>query len=161
MGYRSDVSIGIAFKDKAHMTNFITKCKLNSVISTEELSFYKVIQNDPPIIGLYFDNVKWYEGFEDVDMHIEFIEAANESGCQTIFLRVGESLDDIEESWFSTILPNGEYTSTEVHVDWHELGFSINRWVEVPDALRVDTPVQTALQLIGESDEQRTETSES
>lgn len=152
MGYRSDVSIGIAFKDKAHMVNFITKCKLNSVISTEELSYYKVIQNDPPVIGLYFDNVKWYEGFEDVDMHTNFIEEANEYGCQTIFLRVGESLDDIEES---------EHTSIEVDVDWHELGFSISRWVEVPDALRVDTPVQTALQLIGESDEQRTETSES
>ena len=152
MGYRSDVSIGIAFKDKAHMTNFITKCKLNSVISTEELSYYRVIQNDPPVIGWYFDNVKWYEGFEDVDMHTNFIEEANEYGCQTIFLRVGESLDDIEES---------EYTSIEVDADWHELGFSISRWVEVPDTLRVDTPVQTALQLIGESDEQRTETSES
>ncbi len=55
----------------------------------------------------YWDNVKWYEGYEDVGFIEEFVSEAIEPEDYR-FVRVGEETDDLEE--------RGEYYDAEIWV---------------------------------------------
>ena len=47
---------------------------------------------------LYFDHLKWYESFNDVDMFNRLMEFLDAYGLEDLygFVRIGEELDDVE-----------------------------------------------------------------
>ena len=48
---------------------------------------------------LYFDHLKWYESFNDVDMFNRLMEHLDANGLDEFygFIRIGEETDDIEQ----------------------------------------------------------------
>ena len=48
---------------------------------------------------LYFDHLKWYEGYHDVDMFNRLMEFLDAYGLDDFygFIRIGEETDDIEQ----------------------------------------------------------------
>ena len=48
---------------------------------------------------LYFDHLKWYEGYHDVDMFNRLMEILDAYGLDEFygFIRIGEETDDIEQ----------------------------------------------------------------
>ena len=48
---------------------------------------------------LFFEHVKWYEGYHDVDMFNRLMEVLDAYGLQDFygFIRIGEETDDIEQ----------------------------------------------------------------
>ena len=48
---------------------------------------------------LYFESVKWYEGYYDVDMFNRLMEMLDAHGLDYLygFIRIGEETDDIEQ----------------------------------------------------------------
>ena len=56
---------------------------------------------------LYWDSIKWYEGFEDVDFIENFLsECLSEEEYR--FVRIGEESDDVEE--------RGEFYDSDIYV---------------------------------------------
>ena len=47
---------------------------------------------------LHFEDVKWYEGYHDVDMFNRLMEHLEAHGLEDLygFVRIGEELDDVE-----------------------------------------------------------------
>ena len=47
---------------------------------------------------LYFEHLKWYEGYHDVDMFNRLMEFLDAYGLEDLygFVRIGEELDDVE-----------------------------------------------------------------
>ena len=47
---------------------------------------------------LYFEHLKWYEGYHDVDMFNRLMEMLDANGLEDFygFVRIGEEMDDIE-----------------------------------------------------------------
>ena len=48
------------------------------------------------IVDLELDDVKWYEGYEDVEAWEKFMNEAEDFGLMFEFVRVGESADDVQ-----------------------------------------------------------------
>ena len=48
---------------------------------------------------LYFEHLKWYEGYHDVDMFNRLMEHLDANGLDDFygFIRIGEETDDIEQ----------------------------------------------------------------
>ena len=48
---------------------------------------------------LYFEHLKWYEGYHDVDMFNRLMEMLDANGLDDFygFIRIGEETDDIEQ----------------------------------------------------------------
>ena len=48
---------------------------------------------------LFFEHLKWYEGYHDVDMFNRLMEMLDANGLQDFygFIRIGEETDDIEQ----------------------------------------------------------------
>ena len=55
---------------------------------------------------MYWDSVKWYEGFDCIDLIEDFIESIPEEDYR--FVRIGEDSDDTQEA--------GDYWDSEVHI---------------------------------------------
>lgn len=109
MGYRSDVAIGIAFENKAQMTAFLTKVKLQdeSGLFDQEIKCYRVCGTDTDVVLLhaYWPCVKWYGGYLDVEFHHAMLAMACEADLPAAYIRVGEEVDDIDrevydQDWF-------------------------------------------------------------
>ena len=47
---------------------------------------------------LYFEHIKWYEGFPEIDMFNRLMEHLEAHGLEDLygFVRIGEELDDVE-----------------------------------------------------------------
>jgi hypothetical protein len=112
MGYRSDVAYTIRFVDD-HDTNnvqsfytFLAEAKLkpqcaialSEVVIDERRQWFTFVAND----------VKWYDSYPDVASHHALLELAADWAKQvfegklhcrigSVFVRVGENMDDIEE----------------------------------------------------------------
>ena len=87
MGYRSDVAVVIeneAFKELLEKAKAENKYALELIRSA---SFYRTEK----FTTLYFESVKWYEGYEDVQFIESFIRE-----IPHIVKRIGEDYDDIE-----------------------------------------------------------------
>jgi hypothetical protein len=68
MGYRSDVVIGFAFKDKAQIDELMAVYRMDPRVQKNELeSAWKISERDNAVFLYYAaDYVKWYESFDDV-----------------------------------------------------------------------------------------------
>lgn len=98
MGYRSDVSLGIAFPSREALVAFVTKVKLTDAMLPTEWQWYNVLEvGDDGAALLYavFRDVKWYDNYEDVQCHTALLELAADDGLDTAFIRVGEEYGDV------------------------------------------------------------------
>ena len=120
MGYRSMVAYTIRFTPiyltpettdtqatKEAKESFYTflaeaKVKLSGAVNDESTR----IDESNMAINFYADHVKWYESYEDVQMHEALIQLSKDWADMEnkhiggIFIRIGEEMDDIvEEGW--------------------------------------------------------------
>ena len=90
MGYRSSVAIGVN----------------NSVLDDEKRKIFTELDDnggDPGIEEIkkdgytvfYFDSIKWYSGYEEIDKIDKFLSELDDSDYA--FLRIGEYIEDIED----------------------------------------------------------------
>ena len=133
MGYRSDVAYTIRFVDD-HDTNnhqsfftFLAEAKADPrcAIALTEVTINEKRQE----INFNAEDVKWYESYADVDSHTALFDQARSWAEQVregtlhcsiglIFMRIGESTDDIEE------IAEGDYNwewmriSRQIITDW-------------------------------------------
>tara|TARA_R110000868_G_scaffold24652_1_gene96994 strand:+ start:172 stop:576 length:405 start_codon:yes stop_codon:yes gene_type:complete len=133
MGYRSDVAYTIRFTDD-HDTNneqsfytFLLEAKANPkcqiAIAEVEINHKK---QEFTFVAI---SVKWYDNYPEVDSHMALVKQAEDWSCQvsegklhckigSMFVRIGEEANDIEERF------NGDYdhewmsVSRQIITDW-------------------------------------------
>ena len=93
MGYRSQVEFKTTTEGYLVLKRFndsiteITDRPLQGAeIYRTESGFYKVV----------FDDVKWYEGYKDVDNFMKVLDQLDEQDIPYKFIRLGEDIEDIE-----------------------------------------------------------------
>jgi hypothetical protein len=99
MGYRSDVTYAIEFKDLETKRKFVAVNKLHPQF-IKALKECEEVDTDNLYIIYEANCVKWYETFEDVSWHMDMLSAIEEEeteGVAAKFIRIGEEHDDIEE----------------------------------------------------------------
>ena len=129
MGYFSDVAIAI-YGDEDQMTAFIAATRLKDNVSKvfSECEIYPYQQcfnrgkSTKPYIMLFaqFDDVKWYDGNEDVDRWMKFVGLAQQDWIEFInteFVRVGEDNDDVERQQTGNDLAGHLSVRREVYTD--------------------------------------------
>ena len=123
MGYRSDVAIGMSFKDKGSLAAFLSYVRLGDKMPPEELAHYTVTDAGEPGVLLHarFLGVKWYESYPDVKCHTNLMSMARDSGAGTAFVSIGEEHNDI------TV----EIDSAEVDLDLYDF-FGVIRELNSP-----------------------------
>ena len=125
MGYRSDVAVGMSFKNREALVAFLSYVRLNDKMPSEELAQYTV--TDAGELGVllhtYFVGVKWYESYSDVKCHTNMLGMARESGAGTAFVCIGEEYNDITY----------EIDTADVDLDLYDF-FGVSRQVNCPDA---------------------------
>lgn len=101
MGYRSDVAITILFKDLPAAKLFISKVRAaqpeNVRTALTELGVH-VHRDGVTVLHGYYESVKWYTGFGDVEGHHTLMNLAEENGAAWRFIRIGEESDDNEDT---------------------------------------------------------------
>lgn len=101
MGYRSEVAYRIGFRDKKTINEFIAKVMVLGGAEVNALKECEIEGIDGRwYVNFYADDVKWYDGYTDVDGHTKLYNLAVEwypEDCAYQFLRVGESSDDTQE----------------------------------------------------------------
>lgn len=100
MGYRSEVAYVITFDTLSVKQEWVALAKLNTE-TNEALKECRHVDDDKDYISAYFSDVKWYEGYEDVDRHMNMLNEIGEAEDGKVnarFLRVGESADDVEDN---------------------------------------------------------------
>ena len=94
MGYRSQVYL------KTTTEGYLLMKKLNDSIENPDnriLSYAESIKKTPS--GFYridFDDIKWYESFEEVKQFMKGLELLQEQDIPYSFIRIGEDPGDIE-----------------------------------------------------------------
>ena len=166
MGYRSDVVQAIAFPSKDKLLSFLTECRLDGVIDKDELNEYVVkvwsynfggtenIIEFVYVLEAKFNDVKWYDYFEDVKQHEAMLELANEKGFPTCFIRIGEDTGDTVQEVCSGPVDDFEFL-------WWEYGYEVIRSYDIAEGDATLT-MQDFLKTNRSSDDgQQPETSES
>jgi hypothetical protein len=98
MGYRSDVTYAIEFKDLETKRKFVAVNKLHPQF-IKALKECEGVDTDNLFIIYEANFVKWYETYEDVSWHMDMLSAIEEEeteGVAAKFIRIGEEHDDIE-----------------------------------------------------------------
>lgn len=98
MGYRSDVTLGVAFPSMEALVAFVTKIKLTGMMLPTEWQWYHTTHLDGggALLHATFLDVKWYESYNDVQCHTALYQQAIEDNHATAFIRIGEEDNDIE-----------------------------------------------------------------
>ena len=113
MGYRSDIRIIVSKngykKLKKYVEEHIEKYKIKEIKSDSiAASFnydYDLLNRldvskasaDGNQIYIGWNDLKWYDGYEEVDAIMDSLAKLEENGYGYRYSRIGESLDDIEE----------------------------------------------------------------
>ena len=102
MGYRSDVAIVMKAKDFHSMLGEAKRSSiewLNGWLmgayrnqNAKNKPWHKVDPNSDEWIALYWEWVKWYESYEEIDFVENFLHKIN----QYDFVRIGEDYEDTE-----------------------------------------------------------------
>jgi len=110
MGYRSDVTYAILFRELSCKRKFVAIAKLNPQFN-EALKECEHVDDDKLFIYADFNYVKWYDEDEDVQCHMQMLDSISTNeldGVSAKFVRMGEENDDIEEMVFEgEDCPNG------------------------------------------------------
>ena len=99
MGYRSEVSYRIGFRNTKTLNEFIAKVMVLGGAECDALRKCEIDTggDGTMFVNFYANDVKWYDGYTDVDGHTKLYNLAVEwypDDCAYQFLRVGESDDD-------------------------------------------------------------------
>jgi hypothetical protein len=133
MGYRSDVAYTIRFVDD-HDTNnhqsfftFLAEAKADPrcALALEQVDIHESRQE----INFSAEDVKWYESYVDVISHTALFDQARSWVDQTlqqqlvctigaIFMRIGESTDDVEEIAVGDYNWDWMHISRQIVTDW-------------------------------------------
>jgi hypothetical protein len=132
MGYRSDVAYTIRFSgandDKARQSfyTFLAEAKANEDTAgcfTEEDEAFQVVES-AWTINFHAEYVKWNESFNDVSCHEALLKLAmgwvdDENECiGYFFARIGEEINDIEETFGGNWESDWVVISRQIAVDW-------------------------------------------
>lgn len=104
MGYRSEVALTLTKQDAIRLLDEATNA---SEITSEFLGYAKLIKHSDEYVTFYWDWVKWYDGYEDVDFVNAFCSKLLDEDKAYAFKRIGEDNEDYE-SFF-----NGDYAIDE------------------------------------------------
>lgn len=133
MGYRSDVAVAIMFNTKEDLLTFRTKHKILGGTTEQEITNLNVIEYQNKVVAFaYYDSVKWYDGYEDVQAVMQMLEDAQEAKFSTMLIRIGEEISDIE---YDSHIYNDE--QGEASLGLYEL-FSVSRTINLPDDAGVE-----------------------
>ena len=103
MGYRSEVLLAIELPSKQAMYEFVAIAKAGASVEVIEAindyGMYAPEHTENVAIIAHYDHVKWYNSFSDVQAHDHILELASEMRYPTLFLRIGEDADDVENRW--------------------------------------------------------------
>lgn len=138
MGYRSQVAYRIVFRNKKILNEFIA---LVMAVGGDKLGALKECQievqdNDRPecYVNYYAEDVKWYEGYREVQAHTRLYEYAAErfpDDADYRFIRTGEDSNDNQE--------DGSYNGMDDYLQ----DFYISRII--------DTPFDTQYEPVGDT----------
>lgn len=112
MGYRSDVAICI-YGPKDKMIALVAAARIQGCMPVNAFSGYTNVpgsftlegraglhmfdyDDNKRMIHAYYEEVKWYDGYEDVDTWTEFLRKAAAAELSTEFIRIGENYEDID-----------------------------------------------------------------
>jgi hypothetical protein len=99
MGYRSDVAVGIGFTSREALVAFLATYRLASDPSTMDqlLEDFRITElGNRLVLHCNYNDIKWYDSYEDVKRVHRLLSEANEAGASTAFIRIGEEDNDIE-----------------------------------------------------------------
>ena len=131
MGYRSDVAYTIRFNsddDELNKQSFFTflaeaKTKEDYVLALVDSTMH--IDEVRCRFEFSADNVKWYEGYPDVDSHMTLLKLADDWIANEIqpcigyvFMRIGEEPTDIEELYRGKNEWDWIQVSRQLVLDW-------------------------------------------
>jgi hypothetical protein len=111
MGYRSEVTYAIEFKDVDTKIKFVALRKLNPRFS-EALG--ECLEVDSDLLNIIFEHryIKWDVGYEGVRNHMDMLREIEEEemeGVAAKFVRIGEEADDVEEIIYQGDQDNNPY----------------------------------------------------
>lgn len=98
MGYRSDVTYAIEFRNLDYKRKFVALNKLHPSF-TKALEECEEVETDNLFIIFEAKYIKWYDGYEDVLCHTEMLQAIEDEemdGVAAKLVRVGEESGDEE-----------------------------------------------------------------
>lgn len=104
MGYYSEVKIAMRESDYIELLNrinYYTNKDMLSIFVKDICSTKTVINNGQKVVILYWDWVKWYPEFKEVQYIEEYLTELNDQCKPYKFVRIGEGSSDIEvlDSW--------------------------------------------------------------
>ena len=95
MGYYSDVALVLSAHATAKLFKY-TKSKPQNNINTNLINHpEKHLKDSSGAEFFYWESVKWYEDFPEVQWIEKFINSLKQD--EYLFIRVGELIDDVEE----------------------------------------------------------------
>ena len=103
MGYRSEVKIAMKLSDYEEMINrleyYTNKDSIKYFI--EMCSVKNVISEGEKVVILYWDWIKWYPEYKEVEYIENYLTELAEQSKPYKFVRIGEESTDIEvkDSW--------------------------------------------------------------
>ena len=116
MGYRSQVAVALtddaARLFKIIISHFPKDHEIHSLMSADQSSFndttLREALDDSQWVGskIYFEDVKWYDGYSCVQVVSEFLESIPPEDFR--YIRIGEESDDVEET--------GEFYDSDLYV---------------------------------------------
>lgn len=118
MGYRSDVSINILRKDYEELE---ARVKDASEV-VQDLFKYATKRMDDEQVVLTFLEVKWYDGYEDVDFFTSYLDELSEKEHPYRYIIIGEDSNDIQVEEGSD--EEGNYPCDAIYVI-REIGYEI------------------------------------
>jgi hypothetical protein len=119
MGYRSDVAVVIYGDDRNPEKYALLKTLMNTTFKVAYDAWDASVtwHDTKHVLEFFIKDVKWYEGYPDVDAFTTMLENLKEiEGYNYEFVRIGENDDDIESN---------------THGDHSEWILSVNRSIEV------------------------------
>ena len=105
MGYRSEVAITMRKDDYDALM-----WQASDLV--KELIKYGEVKDKGNVVILYWDEVKWYEEYDDVAFIMDFLDNLRENDKPFSFIRLGEDPTDIEERFFFG--ENGDYFDCDI-----------------------------------------------
>ena len=105
MGYRSEVAISVLEKD---FNKFVKGLDIEEDKDVLDLLKYGNIRKSGKVITLYWDDVKWYEEYSDVNKIMNWLDKLADNDSPAKFVRIGEDQEDIEVKEYCNNYNNDE-----------------------------------------------------
>ena len=99
MGYRSDVAVVIYGDQRDPEKYELLKTLMNTTFEEVLTEFDAEWHDTKHVLEFEMDNVKWYDGYPDVDRFMHMLDDIGDiEGFNYELMRVGEDTEDIEHT---------------------------------------------------------------